>query len=401
MKRTKIKQIDYGWWIVTTLAITETISWGGVFYAYSVLITSLEAEFGWSRSEVTGAFSLGLLVAGIFAIPVGFWLDKHSARGLMTMGSIAASLLIFSLSRVQNLTQLYLIWAGLGMAAATILYEPAFVVIAKWFAHKQRTALTIITVAGGFASTIFLPLTAWLLQRVGWRQALVWLAIILATTTIPLHAFMLRPPPKRANPLPSKNKQPQKETIPLGVILRQTAFWGLVASFALGGMAKTGMRVHFLPYLEGRGFEPTFAAWIAGILGAFQVLGRLIFVPWGKKMPAWVVVALLFVSQGIAIAILLLIPNTVGVWIFVIFFGAVAGANTLARPALLVELYGAKQYGRISSIQFLFQTIATTTAPFGVAILYTSFGNYYPPVFIILIVVSFLAVGAVLVTRKH
>ncbi|MCP4418995.1 MAG: MFS transporter [Chloroflexi bacterium] len=401
MKRIQLKQISYGWWVVATLAITETISWGVVYYAYSVLITTLEAEFGWSRTAVTGAFSLGLLIAGGMAIPVGFWLDKQSARGLMTLGSIVASLLMFALSRVQTLTQLYLVWIGLGMAAATILYEPAFVVIAKWFEKERRMALTIVTIAAGFASTIFLPLTAWLLRLYGWRQAVVWLAIILAMTTIPLHAFVLRAPPKHVekSPILHKNKETVTKQLPLKAILRQAAFWGLVTSFALGSMASIGMRVHFIPYMADRGFEPSFAAWIAGIIGAFQVLGRVIFAPSGRNISAWLMVAVLFVGQGIAIAILLLVPTTFGVWLFVICFGAVRGATTLARPALLADRYGSGQYGRISSIQYLFQTLASTSAPFGVALLYTLFSNNYSPVILILVIISLLAAGAVIFTR--
>jgi MFS family permease len=401
MKLTQIKQIEYKWWIVVTLAISETISWGIVYYAYSVLIISLEAEFGWSRSVVTGAFSLGLLVAGGMAIPVGIWLDRHSARGLMTLGSVTATIFMFALSRVQTVTQLYLIWVGLGISAAAILYEPAFVVIAKWFEEKRRLALTIVTIVAGFASTIFLPLTAWLLQLYGWRQAIVWLSIILATTTIPLHFFILRAPPKRVEKSLTNLKEDAVQAhIPIKSILRQTAFWGLVISFSLGSMASIGMRVHFIPYMADRGFEPSFAAWIAGIIGAFQVAGRLIFAPSGRKISAWMMVAILFVGQGIAIGILLLVPTTLGVWLFVICFGAVRGATTLARPALLADRYGTAQYGRISSIQYLFQTIASTSAPFGVALLYTLFSNNYSPVIFILVILSFLAAGAVLFTQK-
>ncbi|HRW10443.1 MAG TPA: MFS transporter, partial [Caldilineaceae bacterium] len=142
----------YGWWMVITLAVTETISWGVVYYAYSVIITTLENEFHWSRAQVTGAFSLALLISGGMAVPVGFWLDRHGARTLMTVGSIAATGLMVALARVQTLTQLYLVWIGLGITMATILYEPAFVVVAKWFQRRRSTALMVITLAAGFAS---------------------------------------------------------------------------------------------------------------------------------------------------------------------------------------------------------------------------------------------------------
>src|SRR5260221_10732385 len=84
----------YGWYIAVTLAVTETISWGIIYHSFSVFLTPMQATLGWTRSELTGGFSLSLLVAGAMAFPVGAWIDKHGPRLLMTIGSIAASILV-------------------------------------------------------------------------------------------------------------------------------------------------------------------------------------------------------------------------------------------------------------------------------------------------------------------
>ncbi len=89
----------YGWYITATLAITETISWGIIYYAFSVFITPMETELGWSRAQLTGGFSLALLVMGGMAFPVGYWIDRHGPRLLMTGGSIAAGLLVVAWHR--------------------------------------------------------------------------------------------------------------------------------------------------------------------------------------------------------------------------------------------------------------------------------------------------------------
>src|SRR5690606_22825863 len=86
----------YGWYITVTLALTETISWGVVYYAVSVFLSPMEADLGWSRSELAAGFSLSLLVMGAMAFPVGAWIDRHGARLLMTVGSIGASLLVIA-----------------------------------------------------------------------------------------------------------------------------------------------------------------------------------------------------------------------------------------------------------------------------------------------------------------
>ncbi len=394
----------YGWWMVITLAITETISWGVVYYAYSVIITALEGEFGWSRAQVTGAFSLALLISGGMAVPVGFWLDRHSARWLMTVGSIAATILMVALARVQTLTQLYLVWIALGVTMATILYEPAFVVVAKWFERRRSTALMVITLAAGFASTIFLPLTAQLVASYGWRQAMIWLAVLLGVTTIPLHALVLRRSPaamgQAVDGLPPATVATKvvTPTVRLTVrqILRDSAFWWLVLALSLGSMSAIGIRVHIIPLLEDRGFDPIYAAWVGGLIGAMQVFGRVIYGPTGGRISATRMVGFIYGAQAVALVILLFIPTIVGIWSFVILFGAVYGAMTLARPAILADRFGSAHYGRISSIQYVFQTVATTAAPYGVALLYTSFGNSYQVALILLIGLSILAAGVVL-----
>ncbi|HET6763380.1 MAG TPA: MFS transporter, partial [Longimicrobiaceae bacterium] len=166
----------YGWVLVGTLSLTETVSYGILTYAFAVFLGPMERELGWSRTAATGAYSFALLVAGAAAIPAGRWVDRHGARGLMTAGSCAAASGVFAWSRVQSLPALYAVWTLIGLAMAAVLYEPAFAVIATWFVRGRSRALTVLTFAGGFASIVFVPLSAALVRSLGWRNALAALA---------------------------------------------------------------------------------------------------------------------------------------------------------------------------------------------------------------------------------
>ncbi|HAX25091.1 MAG TPA: MFS transporter, partial [Chloroflexi bacterium] len=135
-------RLYYGWVMVAALSLTEITSWGVLYYAFSVFLTPIGAEMGWSIAEMTGAYSLALLVSGVAAIPAGRWLDRHGPRGLMTAGSIAATVLVVAWSRVESLLGFYLVWAGIGLVMAAVLYEPAFVVVATWFRRYRARALT-------------------------------------------------------------------------------------------------------------------------------------------------------------------------------------------------------------------------------------------------------------------
>src|SRR5207249_727923 len=170
-------RLDYGWAVVAGLCVTETVSWGIIYYGFPVMLRPMEAELGFSRAEITGAFSAGLAVAALAGLPVGRWIDRHGARSLMTVGSILATALVVLWASSHTLLALYSVWILMGLAMAAVLYEPAFAAIVGWFPARHRDrALLAVTIVAGFASTIFMPIEAWLLVRFGWRQSLLMLA---------------------------------------------------------------------------------------------------------------------------------------------------------------------------------------------------------------------------------
>lgn len=389
----------YGWYITLALAITETISWGIIYYAFSVFLTPMVKELGWSRTELTGAFSVSLLVAGGMAFPVGMWIDRHGARLLMTVGSIAASLLVYAWSQVNDLHTLYLIWIGLGICSAAVLYEPAFAVVAVWFVKRRGRALALITFAAGLASTIFVPLSDALLHHFDWRNALVILSILLAVTTIPLHLIVLRRRPDDLGLLPDgETKHASYVARPsIGVSLRNAlhskSFWMLTAAFSLSYLATAAIRFHLIPFLIASGFDPSAAALASGSIGILQVAGRVVFAPLDSRISTRIMAMSIFALEALSILFLLVGTSSLNVGIFIIIFGAAYGANTLVRPSLLAELYGSSHYARISSVMAIFLTITATAAPVGASFLYDRFGTYQ----VVLVVIMCFALLATII----
>lgn len=380
-RRTRSTALYYGWIITLTLAVTETVSWGILHYAFSVFLTPMERELGWSRAELTGGFSLSLLVMGAMAFPVGAWIDRHGPRLLMTLGSIAASLLVMAWSRVTDLTTFYLIWAGIGVCAAAVLYEPAFAVIATWFTRKRGRALAIITFAAGLASTIFVPLSDVLLNAVGWRDATLYLGVLLAVTTILPHALILRRRPADLGLVPDgEPNRITSDTPPVNVslsgALHNRFFWMLTAAFTLSFLAASAIRVHFIPFLIDSGIDASSAAVASGAIGIMQVIGRVFFAPLEARYSARAMVTGVFVMQAASMLILLAGPSALIIGAFLIIFGTSFGAKTLARAAVIADLFGASHFGRISSVNSIFLTVAGTLAPVGAGLLYDATGSY-------------------------
>src|SRR4051812_48887638 len=257
VRRPRRKSKFYGWTIVWTLAVTETISWGILYYAFAVFLVPMQTELGWSTPQITGAYSLALVVTMILSPPLGHWFDRSGPRVPMTLGSMLGTVLVEAWSRVESLAGFYLIWAGIGVALALTLYEPAFAAASTWFVRGRSRALLILTTVAGLASTIFLPVAGWLIERLGWRDALLVLAIVLGVTTIPAHALVLRRRPEDLGLLPDGELAApgQPSSSPRGVALSQAlhdpAYWWLNGAFFLGMAAAVAIGVYLIPNLAG------------------------------------------------------------------------------------------------------------------------------------------------------
>lgn len=400
-------RLYYGWWLMIALGLTETISWGVLNYSFVAYLGPLSAEMGWSRGDTTAAFSISLLVAGVTAIPVGRWLDAHGPRLLMTVGSILGVLLVIAWSRVTTLLQLYAVFALIGVAMAATLYDPAFATATRWFEKHRVRALTLITLMAGFASTIFIPLATKLIEVQGWRQSLLTLAAILAVGTIAPHALLLRRAPDDLGLHPDgfaagsaavAAATRSTPSVSLGDALRHASFRWLALAFVLVTLSTLAVGVHILPYLEDRGYDAGTAATLTGLIGAMQVGARLLMAPFGQRTNPRLFAAAMFGMQPLSLLVLLLMRSTTGVWLFVVLFGAQRGLNTIARPALLADLYGRGQYASIAGVLQFAISLAQAAAPVAAGAAYDNLHSY-EPIFWTLAALSALAVLAVLPAR--
>ncbi|MDQ3396773.1 MAG: MFS transporter [Deinococcota bacterium] len=373
----------YGWRIVAALALTQTVGFGVLYYAFSVFVLPMESELGWTRAQTSSAFSLGLLVAGLTAVPVGHLVDRQGARLVMTLGSLLGAGLFLAWSQVTTLLGLYLIWAALGLAMSTTLYDVAFTVVAVWFRRHRARTVFAVTMVAGLASTIFIPLTTLLVTQLGWRSALVVLATILALTAVPLHALVLRRHPRALGLEPDGSSQALSATqaapepsVPAGAAFRTSSFWWLAAAFALVRLSFAAMGARLVPLLLERGYTPALVALAVGAIGPLQLLGRAFFLPLNSRWPVDHLTAAMFACVAAAFVALVLVPGMVGVGVFVVLYGASNGATTLARAEIVARRYGPANYGSINGALAFSISLAGAFAPFGAGVAYAVTGGY-------------------------
>src|SRR5689334_3782038 len=164
------------WRLVAPLSVAQIVSWGSLIYAFTLFIEPMGREFGWSKEALSAAYTLGLMASGLGAIPVGHWIDRGHGRLVMTGGSLLAALSLALWSQVAAYPAFLAIWIGIGFAMSATLYEPGFSVLSRSLGSSSRRGITAMTLVGGFASIVFIPLMHGLIDHLGWRGALLALA---------------------------------------------------------------------------------------------------------------------------------------------------------------------------------------------------------------------------------
>lgn len=376
-------RIFYGWWMVAGLSVTVLVSWGVLVYAFSVFVVPMHAELGMSAAALNGAYTTGVVVCGLVAIPAGRWLQRHGARALMTTGSLVAVAGLLGWSQVHTLPEFSVAFCLVGLAMAATLYEPAFAVTTAWFDRRRAHAVLVLTIAGGLSSTVFVPLSSALVTWQGWRAALVTLAVIVAAVTVPVHALLLRRrpadlglEPDGASPSdrlgePSEDSagaaaraRPDRRT----PILHLRSFWWITTSMTISTAARLAITVTLVSYIAGRGYSLSEAALAAGGVGLFQVVGRVGSTVLRERIPEHRTAIALFVAQGLALPVPLLTIGrgpgaTVSILVLVVFFGLGYGLTDLLRGTLVADYYGPDRYARVNGIISTFVFAARAAGP--------------------------------------
>ena len=357
------------------LSFAQLISWGSVFYGFSVFLEPTEQALGIGRAESSLGFSLALLAEGLLAYPVGRWIDRGHERGIMTLGSLWTGLSLLALSQVQTLWQFWGAWLMLGVGCAATLYPPAFAVLTRRFPTDFRRAIISLTFLGGLASTVFIPLMAWLIDWLQWREALWVLAGFHVLICAPLHAVILRGAPKQAL-LPEGDK-PVARDPGLQHHLRQPTFWmiGVFVVLLLGVTA--ALPAHMIALLRESGLNERWVIIAPAVIGAMQVVGRMTLYVLEKRlnphmtnrwMPCLIPLGLLFLMLGAG-----------QVWAamcFVLLYGVGNGLLTIVKGTAIAQYVSQTHTASLNGALGLPLALARAGAPFLLGLLWSPHGGY-------------------------
>ncbi|MBT4486975.1 MAG: MFS transporter [Rhodospirillaceae bacterium] len=371
---------------VVWLSIAQTVSWGIMFYGFAVFIKPLTEEFGWSKAEITGAFTLCLLISGFASISAGSILDRFGGRWLMTGASFLGVVLLLAASFTDTLVSYYMVWIGIGLVTASTFYPSGFAVVVATLGSRARQGVTLMTLIAGFASTVFIPLISLLIDQVGWRDSFLYLGLILLAVCVPIHAIVLA---KERVPGAGSTGRPRIFTIdlksgPVAAGIRNPAFWWIGTCFTANSFVMAGVTVHIIPLMLERGFTMATVIGTTAMIGPMQVSGR-IFVTIFEK---WIN----FRAAGLISSVFLLIgfallgfaqPDNYLNFIFPIFYGASLGIITIVRALAVPELIGPEAYGALNGLLGFASAMALAATPVLLSWIWLISASYTAPLIVL------------------
>jgi predicted MFS family arabinose efflux permease len=326
--------------VITALGIAQILAWGTSFYFPAVFAEPIVKETGWSLGFVVGGTSIGLLTAGLISPQVGRIIDVRGGRPVLLASSLfyAAGLALVGLSHA--LPVYLLAWVLIGFGMGTGLYDAVFAALGRMYGSEARGPITSLTLFGGFAGTICWPLSAFMIEHLGWRSACFIYAAIHLLVMLPLQVSVVRAAKAETGQdrpaLPGEAARIGNETLTFGLL-------AVVLSIAAG--VGSIVVVHLLIFLQARGVDFATAVTLGTIFGPAQVGARLVERVFGNRYhPIWTMVAS---CALIAIGLLLLYGAILALILIILLYGAGYGISWVGRGTLPLALFGPVRFPRL------------------------------------------------------
>jgi predicted MFS family arabinose efflux permease len=328
--------------LITALGIAQIISWGSLFYAIGVLGPAMRRDLGVSELFLFSAFTAGLVVSGTLAPLMGRLIDRRGGRLVLSAGSVLAAIACTTLALTPNAPVMVAGWLVAGAAMAACLYDPAFATLSQHTGTRYRKAVTALTLFGGFASTVFWPLSHLLLEAWGWRTTFGIYAALHVCVCLVIHQVFV---PRHSHLTQTESAAKPAQASP-GLSDPRLAW--LAVSFALATFIFGVIAVHLITLLTAAGLTAAQAVTISMLVGPMQVAGRIIELGFSGRVRAVTVGVVTFALLMLALLALINVEGFgVAAILFVVAYGCGNGLLTIVRGAAPVELFGAQGLGAL------------------------------------------------------
>jgi sugar phosphate permease len=391
-------RVFYGWWIVGAMFVELMIGSGLTFWSFTVYISPLEDEFGWSRAQMAGAFSVGEVVFGLTAPFAGRVIDRVGARRSIAIGTFGVFLSFSLLARVETFWQYAAAFAVQSFAFTWVSSLPFQWTLTQWFVRRRGLAFGVATAGFGLGGSVILPLVALMIDTWGWRASYQISGVIVLVTFLPIALFLLRNRPADLGLYPDGDATPPPPSAALGQsgrtwtlaeLVRSRSFWllALAQLFFFGALLSFGL--HSVPFFESAGYSAAFGATIVALASLIRTPARIV-AGWAldrvQSLPA--VASVVAVLHAVCLLLLAVSTEIVALGAFVVLWGLAGATGPLIFSLVTAKRFGTASFATVSGALLTAETSAAVLLPPLGGLLYDVQGTYQ--VALLLYAASFL-----------
>lgn len=381
------------WWPALLLGLATIGAYGVAYYSIGVLIPVIASDAGWSTGALAGGFSIGMLGQGAIALFCGRILDRHGSKRVLLSSMCLGGLLLFASSFAQEAWQFVAAWSlGAAVVGGGLYYNVTMPMTARLYPERRSAAFAVLTLLGALASPVFYPLSAWLVDLIGWRGGLQALVGVMALCVAPAALFVEAPGAS------SRSREGPGETR-LTSALRESAVHRVLVVFALAAFANSALLLHQVSALEAAGLSLAAASGFAGVRGAFQIPGRLFLTPITQRFGVRGSVAICYALAATASLALLLAVGGAAPTLLAVYFTVVSGMSLGMLSPLnglfQAEVYGDSRLGTLSGVNVIVVSVSGALGAWAAGVAADAAGSYVLP----LAAAVFLQAGSMLALR--
>lgn len=382
----------YGWVIVLVSSLADMMAYGAGPASFSVFLRPMSTSLGWSRTAMTGAATLQSLGNAVVGLVVGPMLDRHGPRAIMTVGAAVAAICFLLMGRITEPWQFYLLFtAGTVLGLHEVGSFVTGATVSKWFLRKRGRALAITVLGNDIGVIIIVPLTALLIESLGWRAAWGILGVLIAVVVIPPTLLFMRRTPEDMGLLPDGETVPSLSESEgqlksergldeprwrVGEALRVRTTWLLVIALNMASMAIGATLYHQVAFFTDIGLSLQEASFVFAVNRVAAMGSKLFFGFVAEHVP--VRYCLMSTQLGRAVGFLILLLGTAPerVYAFAIVSGLLSNAWGPLQNQIWADYYGRAFVGTIRGVLAPFHLISNLGGTMFAAVVYDILGSY-------------------------
>ena len=376
-----LSELFYGH-IVVVASFFIVLAMYSLRFSFGVFFKPVLNEFGWTRAMTAGAFSLSMLMEGLFGIVMGGLTDRLGPRMVLTLCGFLLGIGCFLMSQISALWQLYMFYGlimGAGMGGAVV---PLLSTVARWFVKKRGMMSGVVLAGTGISALVVAPVADWLISTYDWRSSFIIMGSVVFVGVI-LPAQLLRRDPSLMGQMPYGNNCEEEQRVKLGTegvafkeALCTTQFWMIFSMLICFGFCMFTVTVHIVPHATDIGISVTRATRILAAIGGLSILGRVILGSAADRIGSKRIYLIGFILMAVVLFWVVAIKEVWMLYLFACVFGFAQGGMGASESPLVAEIFGLKSHGLIFGVAGFGFTVGAAMGPFQAGYLFDRTGSY-------------------------